>query len=440
MNIFKINKYTKYILLAGVLLFTFGLWAYTKVSIEGLLLTDNILENLAQILSFFAVILFAINFLMATRAYFIEDLFDGLDKMYKSHKMVARLAFTFAWAHPILLMLRRFSGLESIERYFIPGNILVFNLGMGALYVMTLLVLLSITKFLPYHIWKNTHRFMVIVMLFLFVHILNAGGSGEANPILKLWILLWVVIAIIAWIYVEFIYKRWGPVFYYKVKEIKKLGSVIEIYLEPQNKSLRFISGQFVFLSVLYNKKVSKEFHPYTISSSPNEYHIRISSKVLGDYTSTLEHLESGDIVKLIGPYGHFSSERFKEFKNQIWIAGGIGVTPFLSMLAHEKATPSGNNIEFIHSSKTKEESVYESEILAGLEEVRNIEVNFNYDKENGFLTGQKIKEMTKFDIKTAHIMICGPKAMMYALQKQFVELGVPKDQIVFEDFALKPV
>lgn len=437
---YKIRKKLKSILFFSVILITVILWLYTKTIIEGQDLFDNPLKNFAQLCGLLAVIFFGINFLLATRFYFIESLFGGLDKMYKFHKFIARTAFTLAWAHPILLILRNFSGAESLERYFIPGSNTRWNMGMFALYLMSLLVLFSVTKFLPYQIWKNSHRFMVFVMVFLFVHLVNAPGSLDSNMLLKFWIFGWIILAIVCWLYIELLYKRIGPVFYYKLAKINKLENINELYFEPQNKPMVYHAGQFTFLSFINSKVVQSEMHPFTISSNPHDYHIRISAKVSGDYTSTLDNVQVGDMVKLIGPYGYFTRERLINFKNQIWIAGGIGVTPFLSMLAMEKDEPTGNKINFFYSTKTEQEAVYKTEILKDVENLTDMKVNFNVDATDGYLSAKKIQEKIDFDIKQAHILLCGPTAMMYSLRKQFKELGLSDEQIIFEDFALKPV
>lgn len=436
----KIHKNLKTILFSSVILITIALWTYTKVAIENEDIFSSVLKNSAQVFGLLAVVFFGINFLLATRFYFIENLFGGLDKMYKFHKLIARIAFTLAWAHPILLLLRNFRGIESLQRYFVPDDNVRLNMGIFALYLMTLLVLFSVTKFLPYQIWKNSHRLMVFVMVFLFVHLVNAPGTIDSNILLKIWIYGWILVAVLCWIYIELLYKRIGPVFYYKVSKINKLGNVNELYFEPQNKPMVYHAGQFTFMSFINNKEIQAELHPFTISSNPHEYYIRISAKNSGDYTSTLDKVNVGDMVKLIGPYGYFTRDRLISFKNQIWIAGGIGVTPFLSMLAMEKDEPTGNKINFFYTTKTEEEAVYKDEILKDAENLTDLKVNLNVDTTDGYLSAKKIQEKIDFDLKEAHILLCGPAAMMYSLRKQFKELGLTDEQIIFEDFALKPV
>lgn len=436
----KINWTTKYLLLLGMLSITTFLWIFTKLSIEQVNLLDKPFGNLAQLLGLLAINFFTVNFILATRFYFIEKLFGGLDKMYKFHKFVARIAFTLAWAHPILLILENFMGTATIQRYFLFGSNTRWNAGMAALYLMTLLVLFSVTKFLPYHIWKNSHRFMVFVMGFLFIHVLTAPGSVDANIFLKLWIIGLIIVAILCWLYIELLYKRIGPVFYYKVTSNNKIGAINELILEPQNRPMTYKAGQFTFLSFLNNKNISRELHPFTISSNPHEYHIRISAKDSGDYTSELFNAKPGDLVKLIGPYGYFTRDRLLNSRKQIWIAGGIGITPFLSMLAAESAEPSGNKINLFYTVKSEQEAVYKDELIKNSDQITDLELTLNFDSTEGYLTAKRIAENLDYNIKEASILLCGPTQMMHSLRKQFMDMGLDSEQIIFEDFALKPV
>lgn len=418
-----------------ILLITYALWLHAKFSVEQGLYPEEIFLYLSQLFAVTAVILMSLNFILSARSYFVESLFGGLDKMYRFHRRLGQIAFVLAWFHPVLLLVTRFVGIESLRLYFIPGSILWYNFGISALYTLTLIIMFTVIRVLLYHIWKHTHRLMILVLILVGMHMFSALTP---EPLFRLWMFGWLVAGIFSWIYVQFLYKKVGPVFYYKVVRTNKVGEITELYLEPQNKPLLYKPGQFVFMSFMNNKDIGGEFHPFSISSNPHEYSIRISAKSLGDYTNQLTKTNIGDLVKLIGPYGYFTSERTKGASKQIWIAGGIGVTPFLSMLASEKDEPSNGKIHFFYSTKTEEEAVYKDEILKGSEELSDLHINFNYDNKDGYLNAKKIAEQVG-DLTNAKILICGPKIMMYTLRKQFKELGLTDAQIIFEDFALKP-
>lgn len=104
------------------------------------------------------------------------------------------------------------------------------------------------------------------------------------------------------------------------------------------------------------------EPHPFTISSSPKEKNLRFTIRIAGDYTQYLyNHLRPGVIAVVEGGYGMMDYRRGG--KEQIWIAGGIGVTPFLSWI-RDMPQESGHDIDFFYTVRTKDEALFLSEIL----------------------------------------------------------------------------
>src|SRR6185436_3048157 len=78
--------------------------------------------------------------------------------------------------------------------------------------------------------------------------------------------------------------------------------------------------------------EISNQFHPFSITSAPAERTLRITVKAIGDYTNALRRLlDEGAEAIVEGPFGSFSNAGLPQ-PRQIWAAGGIGVTPFLSM------------------------------------------------------------------------------------------------------------
>lgn len=148
----KISKTIKFIILLTPFLITYIFWFVTKVFIEQDLILEDILLYISQLSALSAVILFSYNFLLASRNKYVEALFGGLDKMYKVHKLIARIGFVLAWMHPALLLVFNFVGIDSFKLYFLPGNFVNYNFGIISLYIMTFLVLITLTKFIPYHL------------------------------------------------------------------------------------------------------------------------------------------------------------------------------------------------------------------------------------------------------------------------------------------------
>jgi ferredoxin-NADP reductase len=102
---------------------------------------------------------------------------------------------------------------------------------------------------------------------------------------------------------------------------------------------VEFQAGQFVY-ATFHQSEIPREPHPFTIASAPGGDHLRIVVKRFGDFTSSMMSLRPGCAVWLEGPFGRFCLEG-DPVNAQTWIAGGIGITPFLSWARSlERALP----------------------------------------------------------------------------------------------------
>jgi len=181
-------------------------------------------------------------------------------------------------------------------------------------------------------------------------------------------------------------------------------SKVLELQLKKN--SLKFKPGQYIFLNCPYIAKY--EWHPYTISSSPEEDFVSVHVRIVGDWTTDLWNLlnpnrrlgviqenlltsPDGDpIFKIDGAYGT-ASEHVFDYKTVILIAGGIGVTPFGSILKHIRyriAYGKQDNLEkvyFVWICRDKTSFEWFNEILAALEQ----DNPNNFLEIDTYLTGQ---------------------------------------------------
>ena len=126
------------------------------------------------------------------------------------------------------------------------------------------------------------------------------------------------------------------------------------ISAQPVGKPLRIKPGQFAFLKV--HKAGLREAHPFTVAGIGQDGSVHFAIKALGDFTSSLrENLRLGDRLGLEGGYGHFSYTRGGD--RQIWLAGGIGITPFLAMVEAMPATQS-RQIHMVYCVRNANEAV----------------------------------------------------------------------------------
>ena len=323
---------------------------------------NNFHRILGEILSSWVVTVFAFNFLMATRAKWVEKLFGGLDKMYLVHRRSGVVAIVLLLAHFLIVP-------KDLTEILIGKP-----LGFAAMVLILLGVVLAASPFfkrkIPYHKWINIHKLMGLFYVLGIVHGLTVRSLISELPITRVYVFGMALVGISAWIYRAFLFNLFNKRLEYKVIAVTdKSNGVVEIIMKTQEESLKYLAGQFAFFNF---PTVSKtEQHPFTLSSHPYHENLKITVKNLGDYTESLnKKVQTGDKVFVEGPYGHFSSSYIKQ-KEQIWVAGGIGITPFLSLMNDVYTS----KVKLYWSVNDESEAVYKEE----LDEVVKNNPHFSY-------------------------------------------------------------
>ncbi len=382
--------------------------------------------------------LLSLTIILSLRNNFVESFFGGLDKVYKAHHFVGIIAAIVILLHPIFLIVRAIPDWDSTLVYIVPGMSTSITYGILSLYLMLILLAFTLIIKLPYKIWHFTHHFMGVVLILATWHTLASARHIIEFPLLGIWVLLFASIGIISYFYTLFLYRIIGPKFRASVEYVKIKGDITEIKLKTIDKKIKFHPGQFIFIKfpTLEN---SFEMFPFSISSSNSEDLIRISAKMSGDFTShKLPKINVGDKIYLYGPYGKFGEKYLFEKKDMIWIAGGIGVTPFISMLKHKNSSKY-NKINFIWTCKDEKSAVYDKEIKNIIKENDNINYILWLSKERGRLSAKAIMDLCHpgEKINDKLIFLCGPNKMMMELSDQFIKMGAKPNNIIFEDFNL---
>jgi len=162
------------------------------------------------------------------------------------------------------------------------------------------------------------------------VTLVGMGGIGKS---MLGWYVAVAAVGTAAYVYRElffrFFSRRWQ--YDYSVKAINRLDPrALEVMLAPTARLLPFVAGQFVF--VHFGGSAEWERHPFTVSSAPQERDLRLSIEALGDYTQHLsDTLQPGAPAIVSIAFGLFDYRQGT--REQVWIAGGIGITPFRSWI-----------------------------------------------------------------------------------------------------------
>ena len=121
--------------------------------------------------------------------------------------------------------------------------------------------------------------------------------------------------------------------------------------------------GQFGTIRVLTDHGWS-EAHPFTISCGPEEDAVRMTIKRAGPFTQRIASIKPGTPVRFSGPYGVFLHDVEKQ-ERIVMVAGGVGITPFLSVLRHFRAAKADNAVLLVWANKTLADAFAAQELAA---------------------------------------------------------------------------
>lgn len=393
--------------------------------------TDTFVRRYAgEILGSIVIVLMSFALFLSTRPKWAEPYFGGLDRMYITHRRVATSAFLLLFVHLLTVPI-------SVTDLRI-GNYLamIAFIGIVSIVLVTLAPRVPfLSKFLTggtYDGWKRVHRFIGIFFILGFIHSLTVKALNALIPIT--WVQLFFILGTVSYLYTEVfgsLLKKYVP---YQVAAVKHPNaSTTEVTLRPKKGPIKKQrAGQFLFVHFPQDK-VLRESHPFTISSAPDEEVLRVTIKASGDFTRYLfNHLKADMNAVVEGAYGMFDYKLGGQ--KQIWIAGGIGLTPFLSFIRDMNGNLA-HDVDFYYTVRHPEEALFLDEIKAAAERNRHLRPYIRFSATEGSLSIDHILKNSNGNLKDYHIYLCGPLPMIQAFEGKFLELGVPQNQIHYEEF-----
>ena len=423
------RKYTGNIVIAALAIVNIALWLILGPVNDGS--RANFTRQVAgEIIGSTAVVLIACALFLSTRLFFLQPYFGGLDQMYQSHKRAAMLA--------IFLLFGHFFALPLNANQVKPGTPLgaIAFLGLLALVLLTIApripVIGRLTRF-AYHKWRQSHRFIGVFFVAGFAHAMLVDPLVRKTTVPFWFLIAMFLVGTASYVYAILISKFLRKPQTYAAEAVRKLnGTTVEVTLSTQGHPLAFTAGQFVFVHFEGDGMLA-EPHPFTISSSPHEEHLRLAIKASGDWTQYLvDHIKPGMRAKVDGAFGMFNYKTGR--KRQVWIAGGIGLTPFLSWIRDFKGQLPDQEIDFYYTVRAADEALFVDEIELAATKHRNFRAHISYSNKDGHLSADTTVASSG-PVADKEVYVCGPIAMTNALQKGFAKLGLPGGHLHFEEF-----
>ena len=304
-----------------------------------------------------------LQFVITARLRWVEAPF-GLDVLMVFHRAMALVATALLCVHPLMVswgegwwLLTRWH----VHWYIWAGRatltLLLFQAGAGlSRHVMRI----------PYEQWRRVHNVVAPTVLALgLVHSLAAGDDMHGGGLL-----VWAVMTAIAvgcWLFGRVVRSRLLLRHPFRVVGVESEAPRVWTLTLATHGKRRFLfaPGQFQFLR-LYGAHIPADDHPFTIASSPTESgRIRLTIKESGDYTALIGGVRPGDRATVHGPFGRFSHTLHADERDLVFVAGGVGITPLMSMLRYMRDHRESRRVMLVYASRSLADVVFADELAA---------------------------------------------------------------------------
>jgi len=368
----------------------------------------------------------------------------GQDNLLQFHRRTGIAAWLFILSHPVLLMIgdRQFvTWLDPTEGWLRASGVIALALA------VTTLVISSLWRKelgLQYETWRTLHASLSLFVV--------AGGLGHAlmgkhhTDGLLTQVLLIAVVAIPLLLLLET--RLWRP---YKLQ--KRPWKVVEseetradstdlILVADGHPGMNFKPGQSAWLT-LGDTPFSIQQHPFSIaSSSSNPGHLEFVIKEAGDFTHHLSKVKPGEKAFLEGPYGVFTMDPTAK-RRAVFIVGGIGITPILSMIRSRLDQRNQSPMWLIYANKSEEEIIMRNTVEALTEKLPLQVIHVLSDPsddwmgESGYVDGDVLDDYLPEDAEDIDYFVCGPPPMMDLVEAELQKRGVNSRRLYSERFNL---
>jgi predicted ferric reductase len=399
----------------------------------------KLLEQLARLAGAIGYASFVATLLLILRLPILERLFSGLPRVYRLHHLLGALTFIVLLVHPVLLSAAlSFVSARAGARILTNLRDPIVLLGWVSLLFLMLVMLTTFAFRLKYEVWRFTHVASALVFVSATVHALLALKDTPARFRIAVGGAAIGAGALLHW---EVIARAFRARHAYLVREVRRLSpELLEIRLRPTAAPLRFTPGQFVYVSFhddpqgTHRCGVPRESHPFSLASAPSEKELRLFVKALGDYTTSLQAIEPGALARIEGPHGRlFARAPHDAGARQLFIAGGIGITPFLGLLRAE--APTNIRADVHYYAKSAEAALFREELRALEHRHPALRVFTHVEEEEGLPSLAAIERVSGPASTWGGIVLCGPPAMQRLLRRQMKRAGVPRRRLRTEEF-----
>jgi predicted ferric reductase len=357
----------------------------------------------------------------------------GEDVIYHFHRQISLIAVGLVIAHPLILFTVRPELLALLNSIQAPWRARFAAVSTYSLITLVVMALWRAKLNIRYETWHLTHIVLAVVAVAAGLLHMVGWSFYLTDPWKRA---LWIALTIF-WIGLLLYVRIVKPLFMlrrpYRISEVRKeRGDTSTLVMHPDgHPGFRFSPGQFGWLT-LWGSPFKITGHPFSFSSSAEVTggRVEMSIRNLGDFTSAIDKVPVGQRVYLDGPYGAFTIGNPADM--HVLIAGGVGVTPMMSMIRTLADRCDTRPVILLYGSRDWESVTFREELEA-LKARLNLTVvhvlanpSAGWTGEHGFITADVFKRHLPPPYADHEYFICGPDVMMDAIEKALGEMKVP--------------
>lgn len=398
---------------------------------------NEVLYDFGRVTALMGFVVLALQVVLTCRWKLLDRLF-AIDRITNFHKLMGVLAACLLTAHVALII----AGSQNPALLSMNTSWRV-NLGKAALVLLWITATLAFTFEifgLDYNVWRISHKTALAIVLLGFLHSRFIGRDLQ-NPNLRMfwWILLVTAITAASFrnIYIPLFGRK-----RYRIESVwRQTHDTFTLTFKPVGKAIRpHKPGQFMFLK-LKRRGGKSELHPFTIASSPTSLpQLQATIKQSGNYTKTIDQTTTSDTARVEGPYGQFSVLNYPAAP-LLFIGGGVGITPLMSMMRYLRDTHDSRQVIFLYGNKTREDMIFEDELNHLPDNFSVVHILSRAGDEwsglKGYITKDMIGEHAGAVLEKAEIFLCGPPPMMDKVVLYLKQLSIPPRRIHYERFTI---
>jgi predicted ferric reductase len=407
------------------------------------------LINFSVALGFVGLSMLGLQFVLAARIHRVNAPF-GIDSVLQFHRQIAYVAVVLILLHPILLFLLNSTFVSLLNVFQAPVRAKLAVTSVAALLILVAFSVWRSQLRLSYETWQLLHSLLaLLVVVTALLHAVLIGYYISQTWEKVLWVAMSLgFVSLGVWVRIIKPIQRWKRK--WRIEDVTpELGNTFTIRLRPVNPSafgpngFEFRPGQFAWILTERSSPFAFTAHPFSISSSAeNTETVAFTIKAAGDFTREIGKLTPGTIVYVDGPWGQFTMHRH-EGPGFVFIAGGVGITPMLSMLA-TLADREDRRRCYLFVGNQDEGSITcrdDIEQLEGRLDLKVVHVlsraGPEWSGETGRVDGDLLDKYLPAGRERLQYFICGPTPMIDAVEDALLGLGIPAERVHGERFAM---